>query len=1117
MKQLFKTPYFWILFIATSFGSLFVAYHYFPQAFPIIHLDLTMNRSQAITQAKEITSQLELGPQDGYDAASFVTDEQVKTFVELEAGGKDAFVAMMDQNFYQPYTWNVRQFKPYEHNEVTIRFTPDGKPYGFEEKISENITRNNVSKSEAKKIAKKFASSEPWNIDFEKYKHIETSQETKASGRIDHTVEYERNDITIGDGFYRLKLVVSGDSVSALHHSVKVPDAFTRRYQEMRSANETISYAASLVTILLYILGGVFVGLVFLFRKRWIIWRTPLLWAVGIAGLGSLNTANTLPLLWMSYNTAIAPFGFISQLAIMMLFSFLILSLITAAIFICAEGLTRKAFGNQIQLWHLFRPSIASSYSILGYTVAGYLLVPIAIAYGVLFYLVTTHLFNWWIPSSALFNPNILATYFPWFQSITVSLQAGFVEECLFRAIPLACAALLGNRFGRRNWWIAGAFILQAIVFGAAHASYPTQPAYARLVELIGISALFGGIYLRFGLLMSIIVHFLYDVFWFALPIFVSTAPYALANKFVVALVAAVPLFIVLIARLRKGAWLTIPESFYNKAWHASETKKVEPQAPPSQTTRSAVPIKQSYLFLIAGIVGIVAWSVFTPFGANSPSFSTTRSDILSKSTLTLEEKQVNDRTWYPLVYPLNQLEMLPNVFMQHRFIWQEGDKELYRSLLGKYLTTQQWVARFVIWDGTITERSEEHHFYFLSDGNLYRYAHKLPESAPGKSLSKEDAQQKALEVIEKQFNHTPEQLNEVSSVANKQPERLDWTITYASKTDYPLEKGEARIVVTIAGDEIVDTYQYIHVPEQWERTYTNKQLVSNNIIVFCVLIQFILLLLCALFAFTRWRIQINYVLFNVFIILSAILLFELINSWPLLLAQFNTSQPFTEQLFRAFGIQSIMVILRAAALTAMIVIATQIKTIYHGLSPSRSLTIGLSFGAIVAGSLALLKWFLPTLSPLWAYYLPLGSIIPFTNGISDQFLAYLSVTINLLLLLALFDTITNYWQQRKIVGIILFALAGFIGAGLMNAYNIPLFIATGITLAILFVIGYFVAARFDRSIIPIATGMYIILQLAQQALFNAYPYALFTNIAAIVIIAGVSWYWYKKLRDENN
>ena len=102
---------------------------------------------------------------------------------------------------------------------------------------------------------------------------------------------------------------------------------------------------------------------------------------------------------------------------------------------------------------------------------------------------------GWWSPSDALFDPDLLATYFPWMGSIANSAQAGFWEECLFRAVPLAGAALLGKKFGKKGWWIGGALILQAVIFGAGHANYPAQPAYARVVELMIPSLGFGLIY----------------------------------------------------------------------------------------------------------------------------------------------------------------------------------------------------------------------------------------------------------------------------------------------------------------------------------------------------------------------------------------------------------------------------------------------------------------------------------------------------------------------------------------------------------------------------------------------------------------------------------------------
>ena len=122
-------------------------------------------------------------------------------------------------------------------------------------------------------------------------------------------------------------------------------------------------------------------------------------------------------------------------------------------------------------------------------------------------------------------HPDVLATYVPWLSAIANSFQAGFWEEALFRAVPIAGAALIGERLGQRKLFIVLAFIVQAIIFGAGHAPYPNQPAYARPVELIIPSIGFGLLYLYFGLLPGIILHFAFDVVWFALPIFLAKAP----------------------------------------------------------------------------------------------------------------------------------------------------------------------------------------------------------------------------------------------------------------------------------------------------------------------------------------------------------------------------------------------------------------------------------------------------------------------------------------------------------------------------------------------------------------------------------------------------------------
>ena len=72
--------------------------------------------------------------------------------------------------------------------------------------------------------------------------------------------------------------MVSGNKVSEIKHYIKIPETFTRRFEEMRSANNTIASTASMAMFLLYGFGGVIVGLFIMMRKRWVVWKQAILW-----------------------------------------------------------------------------------------------------------------------------------------------------------------------------------------------------------------------------------------------------------------------------------------------------------------------------------------------------------------------------------------------------------------------------------------------------------------------------------------------------------------------------------------------------------------------------------------------------------------------------------------------------------------------------------------------------------------------------------------------------------------------------------------------------------------------------------------------------------------------
>ena len=393
-----------------------------------------------------------------------------------------------------------------------------------------------------------------------------STQQVRVSGRVDHQFVFERDDV-LGDAKIRLQLVVSGDELTKVLPFVHVPEAFERRFEEMRSANNAIAGIASITAGLLYGLVGCILGALWLLRQHWLVWKPPLVAGMVVSLLLAATILANSPSAWFGFSTAQDEGTFwVRQVAL----ALLVLvggGLALGEVFMAAEGLTRRAFPQHPQLWRLWSREGAGTVEVAGRTAGGYLFVPIQLALIAVFYFVTNQWLGWWQPSEALTDPNILSSVVPALTPISIALQAGFMEECVFRAVPLALGALIGERDGRRKLGIAIAFVLQAVVFGGAHANYPGFPSYSRLVELTVPSMLWALIFLRYGLLPTIMFHALFDLALISIPLFLVDAEGAWVQRALVIAAALVPAGVVLTRRMQNGAWGTLAAALRNGAW----------------------------------------------------------------------------------------------------------------------------------------------------------------------------------------------------------------------------------------------------------------------------------------------------------------------------------------------------------------------------------------------------------------------------------------------------------------------------------------------------------------------------------------------------------------------
>jgi hypothetical protein len=1098
-----RRPILWIVLAVLAVVSATFSWGYFARAFPLLSIDIRMDRQAALARARALALDRHLGPPDFRDAASFSLDETVQTFVELEGGGKAVFAALVKDSLLAPYGWHVRHFKEREKREVTFFFAPDGTPNGFTEELDEAAPGAALPVEPARHIAESAAAGE-WSVDLAPFELVEHSQEERPGKRVDHTFVYERPDRRVGEGRYRLRLVVSGDRLTSVTYFLKVPEAFTRRYQQMRSANTAIGVGSALAFVVVYVVGGIVIGLFFLTRERWVIWRQPVLWGALVALAQTAATVNEWPLAWMQYDTAVSTRLFVATQVAQAVAAFVVNAVLFSFSFMAAESLTRRAFPDHPQFWRLWGRNAGGSRAVLGRTALGYLLVPIFVAYDVALYFFATKALGWWTPSEALFTPDVLASYAPWFSAVAKSFQAGFWEESLFRAVPIAGAALIGDRLGHRRLWIVAAFIVQAVIFGAGHAPYPTQPAYARPVELMLPAIGFGLLYLMFGLLPGIILHFTFDAFWFAMPLFATTAAGVRVQQILVVTAILVPLWVTVARRARAGRWIDLSAAEFNGAWRAAPAVPRE-QARQIAPSRARLTPASVRAIVIVGAAAATVWAaavVMRPLQHHS--IRTTRTDASNAARAALAGAHLGP-AWRFL--PVSD----EGGGTTHRFVWNTAGRANYTSLLGTYLQLPGWTVYVRTFQGDVAERAETWTVHLDSNGAVQRINHELPEARPGPALDEATARSRARRALSERFGIAAASLKDVSAEPSKLPARTDWTLAFADSSR-SLPRGELRLSADIVGDELTGLGRYVFVPEDWERSKRSAQTVAAVVRIGGGLLAAVIALGGVIAAIISWsRRQFSVRLFLA--ILGSLLLLNgvrFVNGFPASMASFSTSQPLQLQLTILVGTSAVAFTLVSAAL-ALVSGAVSVWSPSGRVESRTAITLGIALG-VIGAAVQTLGATLGSDAPVWPSYAGATAMMPSLVMALSSLSTLLARTAFLLLLVAAADRLTEGWTRRRaIAGVLLVIVGGLLG-GAGSPQSLMPWVAFTTLAGVLLAAGYVVALRHDVRIAPIAAAVMTMAGTLHEGAARAYPGALGGAIIAAVAMAAVAYAWFRVL-----
>ena len=306
---------------------------------------------------------------------------------------------------------------------------------------------------------------------------------------------------------------------------------------------------------------------------------------------------------------------------------------------------------------------------------------------------------------------------------------------------------------------------------------------------------LWAAIFLRFGLLPTILLHALFDLALFSIPLFLVDAPGAwLAAR----------------AGLRGGARAARRRAVAasrGQARGANCRRRCATargcRAPPrrracqvararSCASRVQDLVQRALPYL--GLAGLAAWIAFTPMRGRRA--AARRSIAPRRKPPPTPRLPARGVTLGPEWRRFSTVRQASDdaQWTQHKFVWREAGPEAYRALVGTTLAPPLWEVRYAMFEGDVAERAEEWRVTIEPDGEVRQMRHLLPEARPGRATVEGcGAGARRASMCASASALDPARLTLVAADEKDRPARTDWTFVFADPRVDVGKDGEAR------------------------------------------------------------------------------------------------------------------------------------------------------------------------------------------------------------------------------------------------------------------------------------------------------------------------------------
>jgi len=832
-----------ILWIIFGIIGLIFAQKYFFRAFPEASVDFKLSRAEAQNRAKQFVESLGENLNGYQSTIAFEVDENAKTYLERELGLQQANRLMSSE--LNIWYWEVRFFRPLQQEEYRVRLSPAGKVVAYEHKIEEARPAGSLGRDEAVAKAQEFLQSK-FGVDLNNWEFLseEANSETRPN-RVDWSFSWERRGFKAKEAPYRLQLGLDGDRLASTREYLKVPEAWSRSYQKLRSTN-TFYNEIALIPYGFLLGGALWLG-ISLARQGKTKWAPALKIGAIVALLFFLMQVNQWDAYRAGYDTHVTYAGFVLKTLLQIAAGALASGLMVTLVLPGGEPLYRAAQPTRMRLYEAFSRRGLRSKEFFCASTVGLSLAAAHMGFIVAFYMIGSE-FGVWAPQDTNYS-EVFNTAIPWIAGVAIGVMAATSEEFLFRlfAIPYL-EKLTGSGIV--------AVILPAFFWSFLHSAYPQEPGYIRGIEvgLIGIVA--GLVMLRWGIVATLIWHYTVDASLVGLLLIRSDNLYYKASGIVVGLAAVAPLAWSGISYLLRGSFEPVDDLLNGVEAQEISISDRPATENPAIAARRYGPLTAGmigFLALCVIVGGLLAWKMQAEAIGDYLKVSVNARAAIAGGNAVMKQHGLEPNSYHRTAQFVDTTNPLANEYLRRRMPIADINKIYEQRVPGAL-----WRVRYFR-----DSQPEEFAVTLRPDGAVHAFRHTMAEAAKGANLSKEQAQAIAENFLSEQKKIDLSAWKLLEADSEKHPNRTDHTLTWQQKTPLDPENSGAkdstdhayaRIEVQVLGDEPANYRTYVKIPEEFVRKQQEQTLPRTLISVGQVILGLGLLISVIVFYFKRWR-----------------------------------------------------------------------------------------------------------------------------------------------------------------------------------------------------------------------------------------------------------------------